>query len=400
VIERRVRSIVGADGVLDVDSAGRLEVAPRSEAECALLLSAAHSERWSVRLAGRGRWTPSDAPADLVVSSRRLAGVIDLNPADLVMTAHVGTLLADLQANAAQEGTWIALDPPGTSRSLGSVLATGTAGPLRSGFGAVRNRIMGLTFVTADGRIVRVGGRVVKNVAGFNITSLLIGSFGAFGLITSAHVRLNAMPAAENTLVGQGPRHNLLGSARAILATGTTPAAMELTRDRSAWSLSVRLIGSETAVAADRRNITAATSNFDFNVLDGESSADLWASTGATTDATSVTIRMGSLQSELETALDLLRAELDGDANANVSVSVLSGVIRWSGEARASKIQNLRNLAAERGWPVTVERAPWEVLSRVGHYGAFRSGVGRLVTSLRSVFDTRGLLVTPLDKIA
>jgi len=213
VIEQRVRSIVGTEAELEIDANGSVEVAPRSEQECSLLLAAAHERRWSVRLSGGGGWSKPDAPAELVISTRRMVGIPGLSPADLVLTARAGTVLEDVQATAAKEGTWVAMDPPGVRRSLGSVLATGTAGPLRSGYGAVRSRILGLTFITADGRIVRVGGRVVKNVAGFDLKSLLVGSFGAFGVITAAHVRLNALPAADLTLAAAGTRNALLEGA-------------------------------------------------------------------------------------------------------------------------------------------------------------------------------------------
>ena len=400
MIEQRVRSIVGSEGVIDVDAHGCVEVAPRSEEEGALLLSAAHDERWSVRFCGNGNWIPRDAPANLAISTRRLVGVSGLNSADLVLTASAGTSIVDLKAAAAKEGTWIALDPPGTERSLGSLLATGTAGPLRTGFGAVRNRILGLTFVTADGRIVHVGGRVVKNVAGFDLTSLLVGSFGGFGLITSANVRLNALPAADQTMVVHAERDVLLDGARTILASGATPAAMELfspdTRDPNAWNLSIRTVGSETAVTADQSSISHAASHLTFDVLDGDSATQFWAASQAETTKHSTTLRVGSLQSELGQALDLLSSASHNDGGGTASVSVLAGVTRWSCNAAVAEIQNLRDLAAGHDWPVTLERAPWEVRSCVGHYGAYRDGVGRIVASLRDVFDDRGLVVVPL----
>jgi glycolate oxidase FAD binding subunit len=400
LIEQRVQSICGKEGVIDVDAHGCVEVAPHSEEECALLLSAAYDEGWSVRLCGKGGWIPLDAPAQLVLSTRRLSGVSDLNPADMVMTARVGSPIDELQTAAAKEGTWIALDPPGASRSLGSILATGTSGPLATGFGAVRGRILGLTFVAADGRIVRVGGRVVKNVAGFDLKSLLVGSFGAFGLITSAHVRLTAMPAADVTLIAQGERENLLHGARAIMSSGTTPAAMELitpdTHDLNAWTLSIRVVGSTASAAADRRNISAAASNIEFDALDGDAGKQYWASISAAITGYPITVRMGSKQTDLEQALDLLNDTLDEDEGAMASVSVLNGVTRWSCETSVAKLLNLRSLAAKQDWPVTLERAPWDVRSSVGHYGAYRDGVGKLVASLRGVFDDRDLLVVPL----
>jgi hypothetical protein len=109
---------------------------------------------------------------------------------------------------------------------------------------------------------------------------------------------------------------------------------------------------------------------------------------------------LGCLPSELAHALDLLSSELNDGGHTYISVSVLAGVTRWSGDTTASRIEHLRKLAAEREWPVTLERAPWDVLREVGHYGAYRRGVGGLVTSLCGVFDERGLLVTPLGRTA
>jgi hypothetical protein len=240
----------------------------------------------------------------------------------------------------------------------------------------------------------------VKNVAGFDLTRLLVGSFGAFGLITSAHVRLNALPESDITLVANGPRDAMLERSRDILATGTTPAAMELLMDtihqNNSWMLAVRLLGSETAVSADRRNIAEAASGLSFGMLDRAEADHLWSKSRTATTQASTTVRIGCRQSELQPALDLLNAALGEDSNTMSSVSVLAGVTRWSCNAQTHQLQSLRRMAAERNWPVTVERAPWEVLNDVGHYGAYRGGVGKLVTSLRRVFDRRELIVVPL----
>ena len=400
MIDQRVRSIMGADGLIAIDAHGVTEVSPQSEEECALILAAAHEESWSVRFAGGGGWIRPDAPADLAISTRLLTGITDHCPADLVLTARAGTPLDDLQDAAANEGTWIALDPPGARRSIGSVVATGTAGPLRTGYGPVKGRILGLTLITADGRIVRVGGRVVKNVAGFDITSLAVGSFGAFGLITSAHIRLNALPTADVTLIASAPRDMLLEGAQAVLSAGVDLAALELfspeTTNPGTWTLSVRVVGSVAAVAAEQVSVIEAVPRIEFDVLDGDRAARFWASalSGATVPPT--TVRMGCLPSELGQALDLLTAQLGEEGDTSVSVSVLAGVTRWSCSTSSQQLENLRLLASRHDWPVTLERAPWEVRHSVGHYGAYRDGVGGLVTSLRGVFDKRGGLVVPL----
>jgi glycolate oxidase FAD binding subunit len=401
LIEQRVRSIVGADGFIDVDEQGCVAVAPRSEEECALILAAAHQESWRVRFDGRGSWIKPDAPTELAISTRLLEGATDLSPADMVLTARAGTRLEDLQNAAADEGMWIALDPPGAARSIGSIVATGTVGPLRNGFGTVKSRVLGLTLITADGRIVTVGGRVVKNVAGFDITSLTVGSFGAFGLITSANIRLNALPKTDITLTARAPLALLLNGAQAILSTGQTPAAFELfspeQNNSSGWTLAIRLLGSEATVGTDRAAIIASVPQIEFDQMDRESSCSFWASASTRATERSTTVRMGSQPSELARALALMSEQLGDTTDGFVAVSVMAGVTRWSSDASIQQLQNLRLLAARQNWPVTLERAPWEVRQTVGHYGAYREGVGKLVTSLRHVFDPRDGLVCPLD---
>lgn len=401
LIEQRVRSIVGADGFIDVDEQGCVAVAPRSEEECALILAAAHQESWRVRFDGRGSWIKPDAPTELAISTRLLEGTTDLSPADMVLTARAGTRFEDLQNAASDEGMWIALDPPGATRSIGSIVATGTAGPLRNGFGTVKSRVLGLTLISADGRIVKVGGRVVKNVAGFDITSLVVGSFGAFGLITSANIRLNALPKTDITLIAQAPLALLINGAQAILSTGQTPAAFELfspeQNDSSEWALAIRLLGSEATVSTDRATIIASVAQIEFDQMDRESSCSFWASASTRATESSTTVRMGSQPSELALALALMSEQLGDTTEGFVAVSVLAGVTRWSSDASTQQLQNLRLLASQQNWPVTLERAPWAVRQTVGHYGAYREGVGKLVTSLRHVFDPRDGLVCPLD---
>src|SRR2546430_216257 len=152
-----------------------------------------------------------------------------MEPQDLSAPAEAGIGCDLLRQQLADRGTWLALDPPGLAgRTLGSVVATATAGPLRHGFGAVRDHILGVTFVTGDGRLVQSGGRVVKNVAGYDLTKLEAGGFGAFGVIVLVHLRLRALPPADQTFVLAGTREDLTQVAEDIVAAGLQPAGLEL----------------------------------------------------------------------------------------------------------------------------------------------------------------------------
>src|SRR5207253_10372814 len=152
-------------------------------------------------------------------TARGLVGIPAVARQDLSAAAEAGLGCDLLGQQLADHGTWLALDPPGLAgRTLGSVVATATAGPLRHGFGPVRDHVLGVTFVTGDGRLVQSGGRVVKNVAGYDLTKLEAGGFGAFGVIVLVLLRLRALPRADQTFVLAGTREDLAQVAEDIAA--------------------------------------------------------------------------------------------------------------------------------------------------------------------------------------
>ena len=162
----RLRQILGETGV-ERDAAGIPRAAPETTDDVAAVCALAHAEGWRIRIEGRGTWLLPDAPADLVLTLRGMDQMGVVSPADLVATAQAGATLETIRRHLAEDGMWLAVDPPGRpDRTLGSIVATGTSGPLRLGSGPVRDQILGATFVTGDGRVVQAGGRVVKNVAG------------------------------------------------------------------------------------------------------------------------------------------------------------------------------------------------------------------------------------------
>ncbi len=187
---------------------GVVVAAPASSAETAALLELAGSEGWCLypsgaRLGAAGR-TARDAhrPPDLVLSSERMTEPLDHRPGDFNVAVGAGVTLGALAARLSPSGQWLALDPPGGDGvSVGGVVATGRAGPLGALFGRPRDLLLGLTVVDGAGRILELGGRVVKNVAGFDLVRLMAGSRGGLGMITEATFRLHPLPAGDRTLV-------------------------------------------------------------------------------------------------------------------------------------------------------------------------------------------------------
>src|SRR5438046_5108898 len=320
----RVRALLGDDAVEIAGGAGAVpRVAPASPDAVALLLGTAREEGWRVRLEGAGTWLPADAPADLALTTRRLDHVPAVEPQDLSATAEAGIGCDLLRQQLADRGTWLALDPPGLAgRTLGSVVATATAGPLRHGFGAVRDHLLGVTFVTGDGRLVQSGGRVMKNVAGYDLTRLTAGGFGAFGVIVLVHLRLRALPRADQTLVLEGSREDLTQVADDIAAAAVQPAAHELMSPalarRERWLLSVRFAGSAALVSAEEAALRAATGGR-FSPLRADEAHALWMRAAESFATRPVTFRVGGLPDSSDELMDLLQHQVGEIGRAHTS---------------------------------------------------------------------------------
>jgi len=390
----KVTALLGEGAVLEAGTDQVPRIAPGSPDAVALLLGTAHQEGWRVRVEGAGTWLPSDAPADLALTTRRLDRVPAIEPQDLTATAEAGIGLDQLRQQLADRGAWLAIDPPGLAgRTLGSIVATASAGPLRQGFGPVKDHLLGVTFVTGDGRMVQSGGRVMKNVAGYDLTRLQAGGFGAFGVIVLVHLRLRALPRADVTHLLEGSRDELTQVAEDIAATGLTPAALELVspalarRDR--WVLAVRLVGSPTLVAADEAGLGGR-----FTQLRAEESHAFWMRLAEGFAVRPVTFRIGGVPAASDELLDLLQHQVGDEW---ISAAPAAGAIRWSGDTTVDRLQRLRRTLAALEVPMTLERAPWPVRTAVGHFGAYREGAGPLVAGLRRTFDPGGGLVVATE---
>jgi FAD/FMN-containing dehydrogenase len=397
VVHGRLRALLGTGGV-ERDQAGLPRAIPDSADALSLVCRLAHDEGWKIRVEGQGTWLPTDAPADLAVSTGALDQVVSVSPADLVATVQAGTPIEALRRRLADEGMWLALDPPGRpERSLGSIIATATAGPLRHGFGPVRDHVLGCTVATGDGRLVKAGGRVVKNVAGYDLTKLQVGGFGGFGIIAEAHLRLRALPRADVTLIARGTRDALTAAARDVMAAGLVPAALELLSPALAaeadWVLAARFLGTDAAVQGDVRRI-APLGNLAWQPLPADRTAAFWGLVARGSQGGPVTLRLGVLGDGVDDTLDLLAHDLD---EGLLSAGAGLGMVRWTGDAPVERLRAVRRAAAAREIPMTLERAPWPVRRALGHFGAYREGVGQLVGRLRDTFDPGQCLQVALE---
>ena len=166
-----------------------MTIAPATVSELQAAIRDAQVTSTVLRIEGAGTWLSAGRPVSSTrhLSTQRLSGVVEYTPGDLVLSARAGTTLEEIAAVTAPHGQWLALEPyaspEGIARgTIGGTIATGSHGPLSLGFGRARDLILGLSFVTGDGTHARAGGRVVKNVAGFDLVRLTTGAWGTLGV--------------------------------------------------------------------------------------------------------------------------------------------------------------------------------------------------------------------------
>jgi glycolate oxidase FAD binding subunit len=206
-----------------------LVVSPGGEAEVAAVLRACTNAGVGVVTRGGGTaldWGTPPLRCDVVLSTERLIGVVDHAAADLVCVVRAGTRLADLQSTLGAAGQRLAIDPPRPSTAtIGGVLATDHAGGLRLRHGTPRDLLIGVRFVLSDGTVAASGGRVVKNVAGYDIGRMLCGTLGSLAVVVEAAFKLHPLPAATATVVLAGASPVRLAQAAATMCALSVPLA-------------------------------------------------------------------------------------------------------------------------------------------------------------------------------
>ena len=208
-------------------------VAPDSVETLAAVIGFASEQ--GLKLAPRGGGTKMDLGmppkrVDLIVSLERLNKVIEYAPADMTATVQAGIRLADLQANLAQEGQRFPLDPPHSNAcTIGGVLSTNSSGALRWTYGTARDLVIGTKVVQADGTVVKAGGKVVKNVAGYDLNKMYIGALGTLGILAEVTLKVQPKPDTGQAVIGFFPFiSTAVDAAQRVLDSDIMPGFIEM----------------------------------------------------------------------------------------------------------------------------------------------------------------------------
>lgn len=259
---RSGRDVDAIDGLIP-----QAVITPRETAHVIDTIAEARAKKLAVVTSGGGTLLHVGAPPrnyDIRLSMTAIGDILEQNPEDMTVTCQAGVSLSRLQRSLAKVGQRLSIDVTAEDRaSIGGVVATNTTGGLRHGFGLPRDLVLGLTAIDGCGRTLIAGGRVVKNVAGYDLVRLLSGSRGGLAVLTEVTLRTHPLPAAGATLVFEFVSSIELDAARVRLLGEPLPlAALDFAVDASGstplWLLIVRVEGTEEEVAAQGDRVCAA----------------------------------------------------------------------------------------------------------------------------------------------
>jgi glycolate oxidase FAD binding subunit len=399
-----LQNIVGAENVRAAgpgDATCGVEplfvVEPGSVEETSELMKLAAREGLAVAPRGGGTKTHVGDPPrelDLILSTARLNEVIEYVPGDQVVRVQAGIGLADLQERLAGSNQMLGVDPPEgpNGATIGGIVASNSSGPRRYRYGTIRDLIIGITVVLSDGTVAKAGGKVVKNVAGYDLSKLFTGSLGTLGVIAEANFRLHPRPEVARTVaVAVESSQAAQGAAQAIMHSQVEATAVEIQWDDEQKQIMVLLESIPAGIEAKAE--TAAFLLKDFGEVRELSEGDLPAPPEVSGDE--AVVKISAPPNELAGVLDSVlgaagrrdvAARLTGHAASGVTFATLSG----GTEARAQVVEELREIRSRRGGSVVLQRAPLELKKRVGTWQTSgRDDLG-LMRRVKEKFDPRG----------
>jgi glycolate oxidase FAD binding subunit len=434
LIVQKLESLLGPDHVvaaeqnseLKLEGVGPLPIAyVRSTEELAEVVRLAASENWAIiPVGGATKLEIGNLPrrADLFVSTSRMNSIPEHPPEDLIATVQAGSTLAVFQETLSRHNQFLPVESPFCERStMGGLVATACHGPSRLGWGTARDWLIGLRVVTGEGRIAKAGGKVVKNVAGYDLMKLYTGSYGTLAIIAEMSFKLRPRPSAETTLIGlfQTPEQSLEAAQR-LIKSQLAPVAIELFGARAlrisfpearvddgSWYLAARFTGLPEAFKNQRARLSDLWQGLSTDMIEiSESSREGWqrAVDFGRYFNHSISLRVSVLPSRLGEMIALLREQLStvasdyetlidsGTGIARVFVNaaeeelVESRLQRW----RVS-VHNLRSFCEREGGSVIMERAPLVMKPKIDAWGELLSAAN-LMRTIKGKFDPKGIL--------
>lgn len=346
--------------------------------------------------------------SDLVVTTRHMNRLIQHEPADLVATVEAGMTLREFQKRLAEQGQWLPIDPPDDgSITLGGAVATGLNGPHSFGYGPLRSFVIGMRAVLGDGRQIKAGGHVVKNVAGYDLCKLFTGSFGTLGIITEVTFKLRPLPPETRTIVAVGAYEALSAVGRRI-ANNFFPVAIELLSPRLSQdigletpreqsTLMIRYAGSARAVVTQTAQTLKSLRDEALRCATYDEDAVHWAnlSTAPLMSHHDLVWRIRVRPSDLPSYCREVAALENDPSHQHLRwhLRVGDGHLRVMARSPAyyqeavRALERLREKAENLGGSLIIEKAPVDLKREIDSWGSFGS-TAELIRRVKQQLDS------------
>lgn len=334
---------------------------PSSADDVATALRDAASSRQTICVFGHGSkrlMAGPVLPADVHLSTAGLNRILQYERNDLTVSVEAGLPFAQLQKLLHDNGQMIALDPPFFEEStVGGVLAANGNGPMRRGYGTARDLMIGTTFATLEGKLIKTGGMVVKNVAGLDMGKVLIGSFGTLAVMTSVNFRVHSLPEMTETFLFSAPKlEEIIKKRNEILQGPLKPMAVDLLSEAvgdriglKGWVLALRAGGTRAVLNRYARELEGS------DILKDQEETAFWEQITEFTPeflkgvSEGVVLRIGTRLTEVSLLLKMLSAPAISRSASGVTYVHLHS---WQ------LVEPIWNTAKERNWSAVVEFAP------------------------------------------
>ncbi len=425
-IAQKLESIVGSDAVDDWENIEVIErqqieralkpktapsciVYPYTQAELAEVISCAHDNKWRVLTCGGGSkisWGGL-VEVDLVVSTQHLNDLIQHAVGDLTITVEAGTKFADVQNILATAGQFLALDPTAPEMAtMGGIVATADTGSLRQRYGGVRDQLLGISFVRADGQIAKAGGRVVKNVAGYDLMKLFTGSYGTLGILTSVTFRVYPLPEASATVLLTGTADAIAQALTSLRSSALTPTKADLLSDQLVAGLGV---GQGLGLLTQFQSMTESVKQQSARLLElgqqlglqgviysATDQAELWQKLqeqmNAYTTEPVITCKIGVLPSAAVATLTQLNSIAPQSGIGLIHSGSGLGLLRLEANAATEqRIMEMRSLCQSQGGFLTLLEAPVSLKQQIDVWG-YNGNTIDLMRSIKQQFDSNSIL--------
>lgn len=403
-----LQEIVGKGNVHEASAEDAVEgvapsfvIEPGSVEEASELMKFIREKELTAVPRGNGtKMHQGDAPRalDLIISMLRMNEVIEYVPGDQIVRVQAGVKLSELQEKLAEEDQMISIDPSEEDTTIGGLIATNSSGPRRYSFGTVRDLIIGIKVVLANGTVAKAGGKVVKNVAGYDLSKLFTGSMGTLGLIVEANFRLHPIKEASRTVVAEieGGPEEVYEAVHSVAVTQVEPTAIELRYNEDEKLVAVLAESIEGGIQAKVDTITHVLKSYG-QVREPEDGNQL-GDTNPAAQEDDALIKVSAPPAELTAVLDsvlgaaerrgLDHPKITGHAATGVTFAALSG---GDEDALVEVIEEVREIWVRRGGGVVLLEAPREIKDRVGTWGPPRDDIG-LMQRVKDKFDGQGNL--------